>query len=161
MAFWKKSEDPWDIDPEKRRREPINIFEPEPENDETGESFLDELAGMFKKKPVQEEIPPEPETCPWCGKPMERGYLVGGRDKLQLSDEKPSAFWGTMMVDTMEFCDDGFMVTHKSCWQCKACRKVVADFPEPVEYAAEGNLPDWTAVPVTRFNADNTNGQED
>lgn len=154
MPFWKKSEDPWDIDPEKRRREPIRIFEEGAEDDEAREGFFDELAGIFKKKPVQEENPLEPETCPWCGRPMERAYLYGGRDKPMLCDEKPSTFWGTAMVDTVELCDEGFWVTHKSCWQCKTCRKVVIDFPEPVQYEAEGNLPDWTAVPVKQFSGE-------
>jgi len=161
MAFWKKSEDPWDIDPEKRRREPINAFALEPENDETGESFLNELAGMFKKKAAQEETPLEPEICPWCGKPMERAYLYSGRDKLQLCEEKPSAFWGSMMVDTLELCDEGFMVTHKSCWQCKACRKVVVDFPEPEAPVEEEGLPAWTAIPVREFHAEETEQQEE
>lgn len=155
MAFWKKSEDPWDMDPEKRRREAVPVFEQEPETEEAPA----QKKWPWQKKEKAEEV--VQETCPWCGKPMERGYLGGGRDKLQLSDEKPSAFWGTMMIDTLEFCDDGFGVTHRSCWQCKTCRKVVADFPEPEEPVTNENLPDWTAVPVSGFDAERPEEQKE
>ena len=156
MPFWKKSEDPWDIDPEKRKKQPVYSYEPEPEPEEA--------PAEARKWPWQKQEEPEdvaPETCPWCGKPMERAYLYSGRDKLRLSEEKPSAFWGTMMWDTVVFSDDGFWVTHKSCWQCKTCRKVVADFPEPEEPAENESLPDWTAVPVREFDAEEREQQED
>ena len=155
MAFWKKHEDPWEIDPEKRRREAVPVFEQEPETEEAPA----EKKWPWQKKKEPEEVPPE--TCPWCGRPMERAYLYSGRDKLRLCSEKPSAFWGAMGADTVELCDEGFWVTHKSCWQCKSCRKVVADFPEPEEYGAEEGLPDWTAVPVRRFDGEEPKRQED
>jgi len=127
MAFWKKSEDPWDIDPTKRKKESVSVFEQEPER-ECEQKPEGLFGGMFKKK---EEVVEEPPACPWCGRKMARGYLLGGRDKLRLSDRKPTAFLGSLGYDTLEINDEGFLVTYKSCWQCMACRKLVADIPEP------------------------------
>lgn len=154
MPFWKKSEDPWDIDPEKRKREPVSVFEAEPEAQQEPEGFFTEIAEMFKKK---EEPAEEPPVCPWCGKLMERAYIVGGRDRLRLSDQKPTAFLGSLGHDIIEFNDEGFLATHKSCWQCRDCRKVVADILEPAagpNYVWEEGkvkLPDgaaWDGNPV-------------
>ena len=145
MPFWKKSEDPWDIDPEKRkRRNPVTVFEAESEAPEDSEDFFAEIVGVFKK---EEEPAEEPPVCPWCGQAMTRAYLLGGRDGLRLSDQKPTAFLGSLGHDTMNLNDEGFLVTHKSCWQCKTCRKLVVDIPEPSEpnYTWEGGrvkLPD-------------------
>lgn len=144
MAFWKKSEDPWDIDPEKKKKASIAVVETEPEYEQETEGFL---AGIFKKKPAEEEVE-ESLICPWCGQKMTKGYLLGGRDRLRLSDQKPTAFLGSLGHDTIDFSDEGFLVTHKSCWQCKTCRKLVADIPEPEtgpNYVREGgkvNLPE-------------------
>lgn len=127
MAFWKKSEDPWDIDPEKKEKAPIAVVEMETECEQETDGFL---AGIFKKKPAEEAVE-ESLICPWCGQKMTKGYLLGGRDRLRLSDQKPTAFLGSLGHDTIDFSDEGFLVTHKSCWQCKTCRKLVADIPEP------------------------------
>ena len=127
MAFWQKNEDPWDINPEKKKKKSVSVSETEPEaeSEQESEGFF---AGIFKKK---EETAEEPPICPWCSQKMTRGYLLGGRDRLRLSDEKPAAFLGSLGYDTIDLKDEGFLVTHKSCWQCKACRKLVADIPEP------------------------------
>ena len=127
MAFWKKSEDPWDIDPEKKKKAPIAVVEMETECVLETEGVL---AGSFKKNPA-EEAGEESLICPCCGQKMTKGYLLGGRDRLRLSDQKPTAFLGSLGHDTVDFSDEGFLVTHKSCWQCKTCRKLVADIPEP------------------------------
>ena len=127
MAFWKKSEDPWDIDPEKKKKAPIAVVEMGTECEQETDGFL---AGIFKKKPAEEAVE-ESLICPWCGQKMTKGYLLGGRDRLRLSDQKPTAFLGSLGHDTIDFSDEGFLVTHKSCWQCKTCRKLVADIPEP------------------------------
>lgn len=154
MAFWKKSEDPWDIDPEKRRRQTVPVYEPEPEEPPAKEKWW-----PWQKKQEPEEV--VPETCPWCGKPMDRGYLCSGRDRLQLSDQKPSALLGTMMADTVELWEEDFWVSYKSCWQCKACRKVIADIPEPVAFAAGYGQSDRTAVQVKAFPGEDSERQDE
>ena len=64
MPFWKKGEDPWDIDPEKRRRPP----EETAEAGETGEpapGLLEELRDWneARKQKKAESVPP-PIPCP-------------------------------------------------------------------------------------------------
>ena len=145
MAFWKKSEDPWDIDPEKRRRErPAVTFETteEPEEKEDGESILAEIAGLFKKKDAEEPAQP-PMICPWCGQEMVKNYLSGGRDHVVLVETKPGAFLGTTFMDTTLISDEGGWDSYKSCWRCIPCRKLVVDMPEKKEetFTWDGNPP--------------------
>ena len=151
MAFWKKkSEDPWDLDP-NRKREPVLFYErdPEPQPEpaplakETG--LADPERTAEQKGPAGQEEPEEAPICPWCGEKMVRAYIIGGRDRPRLSDEKPSAFLGVLGQETVAFSDEGFWTTHKSCWQCKPCRKLVADLPDPIP---EDSFSCWDGNPV-------------
>lgn len=151
MAFWrKKSEDPWDIDP-SRKRESTMCYErdPEPQPTPMPEEGL-AMPELEVEKETQENVEEAP-ICPWCGQEMMRAYIIGGRDRPRLSDEKPTALLGTFGYETLDFSDDGFFVTHKSCWQCKPCRKVVADIPEPVP---EDSFVRWDGNPVAPPSAD-------
>ena len=145
MAFWKKSEDPWDIDPEKRKREQAPVtFETaqETERREEDESILSEIAGLFKKKPDPIESLPD-MTCPWCGKEMTKGYLMGGRDRVCWSAEKPGGFFGSAFLETVEIRDPDVWNNYKTCWHCIPCRRLVVDVPEQEEetFAWDGNPP--------------------
>ena len=76
MAFWKKSEDPWDIAPDQRRTAP--------EPAEKAPGLLDTLRGDWDAmraewQETRESLKLPPEKCPWCGKDMEQGFLMGGR----------------------------------------------------------------------------------
>lgn len=76
MAFWKKSEDPWDIDPDERR------LASEPAEKAPG--LLDTLRGDWDAMQVEwqekrEKLRLPPEKCPWCGEDMEQGFLMSGR----------------------------------------------------------------------------------
>ena len=156
MAFWKKkSEDPWDMDP-NRKREPVLYYEreiePQPEpipqpvpriRKQEGEGLA--MPESAAEPDVQEEEPEAAPDCPWCGEKMVRAYIVGGRDRPRLTDRKPTAFLGILGYETIDFTDEGFWITHKSCWQCKPCRKVVADLPEPVP---EDSFARWDGNPV-------------
>ena len=149
MAFWKKkSEDPWDIDP-NRKRETTLFYERDPEPQPAFAPERKEESGLATPQTVNEsDAVEEPEIgpeCPWCGEKMVRAYIIGGRDRPRLSDEKPSAFLGVLGQETMAFSDEGFWTTHKSCWQCKPCRKLVADLPEPVP---EDSFARWDGNPV-------------
>ena len=56
MPFWKKSEDPWDVEPEKRRPVPA-------ENGEKGPGLLDQLQDWNearKAEKARREAPPPP-----------------------------------------------------------------------------------------------------
>lgn len=146
MAFWKKSEDPWDIDPGKKPRCQVTAFESEQDADSIAAASKERQP--FWRRKTEEEQPEEAPICPWCHQKMTRGYLLGGRDGLRLSDQKPTALFGSLGHDTIEFSDEGFLVTHKSCWQCKDCRKLVADLPVPVPYDSFAR---WDGNPAAPF----------
>ena len=85
MPFWKKSEDPWDYEPEKR---PVPSAEAGGGEDAPG--FFEELRGDLqnwnqerKEKKAQRQTPPPPMKCPWCGQEMEVGYVTSGRDAVR------------------------------------------------------------------------------
>ena len=153
MAFWEKSEDPWDMDPSKKKREPtvyhtvpeeVSGLKDEPED----EGFLAEVAGLFKKKsdPL-EELPPM--NCPWCGKEMTKGYLMGGRDAMRWSAEKPGAVFGSAFLDTVPVRDADIWSNYKTCWHCIPCRRLVVDVPEQKEempFGWDGNPPSHPGV---------------
>ena len=111
MAFWKKSEDPWDIDPNRKKATPVA---PRPEVTEAAE-----------------EPPEEAPVCPWCGKAMIRGYLHSGKGGVFLRDDEPG--WTAALGDMggLPIAREGGMLAglYASCWQCKSCRKLVADIP--------------------------------
>ena len=70
MAYWKKSADPWDIDPDQRR----TASEPA----EKAPGLLDTLRGDWDAMRAEwqekrEKLRLPPEKCPWCGKDMEQG----------------------------------------------------------------------------------------
>ena len=76
MAFWKRSEDPWDIDPDQRRtasrtggKSPRFVGYPPGDWD----------AMRAEWQETRESLKLPPEKCPWCGKDMEQGFLMGGR----------------------------------------------------------------------------------
>ena len=144
MAFWKKSEGPWDIDPEKRKREQTAVtFEAEEKpEEEADEGILSEIAGLFKKKPEPVKTLPD-MSCPWCGKAMTKGYLMGGRDRVCWSAEKPGGFFGSAFLETVEIRDPDVWNNYKTCWHCIPCRKLVVDVPEQEKetFAWDGNPP--------------------
>ena len=76
MAFWKKSEDSWDIDPDERRlaSEPA---EKAPGLLDTLRGDWDAMRAEWQEKREKLRLPPE--KCPWCGKDMEQGFLMSGR----------------------------------------------------------------------------------
>ncbi len=155
MAFWKKSEDPWDWEPKKQ---PI----PRETGSEPGDGasgLLDELRDDFqdwnenrKAAKARRETPPEPIPCPWCGQPMEPGYLIGGRDAVRLVRQRP----GTLRIldpeEALYIRGDGtFLCDYKIAWTCGNCRKLVLDLPEPPPSA-------WDTPP--RTDTENTREEE-
>jgi len=137
MAFWnRKSEDPWDIDPERRRKGPAVIFEEssDPEEDPPAEGESEKegfLSGLFSGKKAEEEEPPVP--CPYCGAEMEKGYLICGRGAIQWTKVKPGAVLGNLFAEAVTISDEGFLNSYKTSHMCTACRKIVVDVPEEKE----------------------------
>ena len=117
MAFWKKkSEDPWDLDPNRPKKSvaaPVPAEEPE------------------RTIPpwVHQAERPDPIPCPWCGEPMEWGNLYaarggsGGGAFLQWREGEHKEF-----LDSLRF--TGRMVNmgwYEEAWYCGTCRKLVLD----------------------------------
>lgn len=127
MPFWKKSEDPWDMDPNRRKR---TVYEREPDP----ESEPEMGGGLAAPREITEQEPQEDAPdCPWCGEKMIRAYLLGGRDMICFADQKPHGFWGSLGHEKTYLGDDtGFFGgNYQSCWQCKPCYKLVIDIPQP------------------------------
>jgi len=132
MAFWKKSEDPWDWEP--ARRPAALPQETERRTPPDGERVLDALKdfGRLAKNAAVGEAEDETptENCPWCKKAMERGYLVSGRDPIRCAWKRP----GVINIDWSELprIDDegGFLCRYKTVWYCGSCKKMVMDAPE-------------------------------
>lgn len=130
MAFWKKSEDPWDWEPDKRR--PVTVTEAE-ETEKEARNPLERLKDWNEERKAKKAEPPLPPlSCPWCGKEMAQGYLVSGRGPVVLSKSNPSSvLWSSMGSDCMTISDEGFLTAYRPCWFCEDCRRLVADIPEP------------------------------
>ena len=123
MAFWKKSEDPWDMDPAKQRRS-VPVKE-----EEKGPGLLDQFQDWNearKEEKARKEQPLPPMTCPWCGKEMEPAYLNGGRDGVYWHKERPEVLFGNLEAERLDT-DGTFWNRYKLAWYCPACRKLAAD----------------------------------
>ena len=145
MAFWKKSEDPWDIDPEKRKKQttaafwendapaetdPVGAASGRPEEAPRGQSLGESIKGFFGGK--KEDAPITPEKCPWCGKDMERGYIDGGRDySVMWRNWKPRGFLGIFQPEDareIDLLDEGDgLWCYKTVWYCRDCGKMTLE----------------------------------
>lgn len=103
MAFWKKSEDPWDPDPAARKRAPAST----------------------------ETAAPDGMRCPWCGGAMLRGYLdavSGGEIWWTAGLPNPKAnLLGADPKQSLLVSDEGVFFTYKTAWHCRKCEKMVLD----------------------------------
>ena len=127
MPFWKKSEDPWDRKPEKRR--PIiqeALEEPKKSPLEALEDWNAKRKADAKAKDAEKLLPPE--KCPWCGKDMTQGYMITGRDPIHWYPGIYKMAWfyrdksGSFRVDM-----DGDFTMYKITWHCESCQKMVFD----------------------------------
>ena len=129
MAFWKKSEDPWDWEPERSR--PIEQAEvpPAPPDREA----QDEGAWRAPWEPGDTEMQsPPPMACPWCGGEMQVGRITGGGNPVRWRPGWPQSIfegapWGEWVRIDHE---GGFLHRYKAAWLCRACRRMVLEFPE-------------------------------
>lgn len=133
MAFWKKSSDPWDMDPKKRKSETTWWEQDAPEQ-------ADPPAGEAPLTPEQQRIrdiiegpkatPVTPENCPWCGGEMAavsiyaRGGCVCWRkgepgrwtDDDYVLQEPGQGFWD---------------IPYKRAWYCEGCEKITLSVKKP------------------------------
>ena len=124
MAFWKKSEDPWDVDPDKRRP---TVREESAENNPDAVSHADAPQAGAEGSQAEEnrEAPAAPMRCPWCGREMELGYLYS-KECILWVDQEPGAFLGVLSAGKeLYVSDEGVTTEYKSCWYCSTCGRLV------------------------------------
>lgn len=142
MAFWKKSDDPWDRKPEKRETTASWWEQDAPPAEETPgmAEELRDLGGSIKKLFVMEtEAPEERVKCRWCGKDMEWGCITGGRDGVTWRNWKPKAL-GLKRPEgwkELDLLNEGEWVSYKTAWYCPDCGKMVLDVPNSSNYLGE------------------------
>ena len=139
MPFWKKSDDPWDQKP--KRQKPV-VRELDTPVETTGEfeeskkrtwnpgDYLDGLIEKHRTAAREEDAKKllPPEKCPWCGKDMEQGFIITGRDVVKWYPGVYRTAWisrdptGSIRIDT-----DGEFQPYKITWYCKDCKKMVID----------------------------------
>ena len=78
---------------------------------------------------TRESLKLPPEKCPWCGKDMERGFLMGGRGVAwHRGIPTGKAQWlspggeNIIRVDT-----EGDILRYHTAWYCPACKKMTID----------------------------------
>ncbi len=133
MAFWKKSEDPWDRKPGRDR---LKKGEPRENPLDSLKSWNEERKAKAKEKEEARRLPPEP--CPWCGKEMEQGFLTGGRDGAHWYPGiyKFDPLRGLDSAGRIDLLDEGGIWSglYKTTWLCRDCKKAVFNMPDPPEY---------------------------
>ena len=123
MPFWRKSEDPWDMEPEKRRTRTAGETQPPAADGEAWKAWK----APWEKETAEGQAPAA-MACAWCGREMRMGYLVGGRDAVRLVWERPGAFRLADADGTLCLRGDGsFWNDYKLAWHCGACHKLVLD----------------------------------
>ncbi len=136
MAFWKKSEDPWDQDPSKRRSA---AAAPGPAEREPG--LLDRLKDWNegrKAEKAREETLPAPIPCPWCGRDMEVWYIWNTRGGVYLSRSRPGLLSSGLAVGNRDLLDQGnpLVAPYKTVWCCENCGRLTAELPPERETLA-------------------------
>ena len=152
MSFWKKSEDPWDYEPEQRdpvRREEEPPVSPDGETQDRSACRI-----PFQSRDAGSQSPP-PMACPWCGREMEVGYVTGTRG-VHYHRGMPTTkrLWlGTGPDNTMRVDAEGGLLTpYCRAWFCRTCRRMVLEFleealeadtwePPPAENSGEQTAP--------------------
>lgn len=145
MPFWRKSDDPWDVDPAreraKREREPAeNLLHALREWSEKRRSEI------RAKKAAEAAVPPE--KCPWCGGDMERGVLTGGKGVYWYPGRRPSgvAFWlgGGAVEEALRVDDEGTFNGYKTAWYCRTCGRMAFSIQPPQTPEFDQQLEEYT-----------------
>lgn len=129
MPFWKKPEDPWDIDPSKKRK--AEEREPRENPLDTARAWNEKRKADAAARAAELDALPR-EKCPWCGKEMERGYILAGKgchwypgiytSRAALLGPPREAWRRRLRVDS-----EGALMTYQTAWHCESCRKLVMD----------------------------------
>ena len=133
MAFWKKSDDPWDRKPGKQatnwyeNENPAEAETPPAERELTPEQqrIRDIIEGP-KARPV------EMEKCPWCGQDMKTGSIYsGGANVLYWQEGEPSGARSWMDANVLEDGGGLWGPSYKVGSYCESCEKMVLSVKKP------------------------------
>lgn len=136
MAFWKKSEDPWD-------QKPKPVGRPAPEEQGPEPKLLDQVQGWMeqrKERKAQESALPAPIPCPWCGNPMTAGELFACGQSMRMvwQEGRRKRFWEAR--DSEESAGLLNLGGCEDAWFCADCKKLVLD----VDAAMKSRRPNYT-----------------
>lgn len=135
MAFWKKSSDPWDIDPEKRKKSETTWWEQDaPAGDAPAASEEPPLT------PEQQRIrdiiegpkatPVTPESCPWCGSEMAAVSIYSRNGYVCWRKGEPGRWTDDDYV--LQEPGQGFWdIPYKRAWYCERCEKMTLSVKKP------------------------------
>lgn len=125
MPFWKKSDDPWEMDPAKKR--PSGMEEESPDLMDTVRNGWSQMKAEWKERQDAMRLPPE--KCPWCGAEMEQGWLYGGRGVFWMRGvpDTKSKWLGAGKENVIRVDREGIMYTYHTAWYCPACRHMALD----------------------------------
>ncbi|MBQ8852428.1 MAG: hypothetical protein IJZ66_08340 [Oscillibacter sp.] len=134
MAFWKKSDDPWDRKPGKQKETLWREQEAPVENDSPVERELTPKEQRIRDIIEGPKVTPVvPEKCPWCGGDMEAAsiYSERGWTVWKLGDHGGGMFDSaaamTLQEEGISFWDRAF----KRSWYCRACEKMTLSVKMP------------------------------
>ncbi len=117
MAFWKKSDDPWDRKPGKQKKAETAWWEQDPVVTEPVETAAETVEKSVES--VENTEKRGMESCPWCGGEMVSGRLSSGRDGI---------YWreGAEPERLLEFLmEGGERLRPDRAWRCRGCGRVV------------------------------------
>ena len=116
MAFWKKSDDPWDRKPGKQTTNWYENETPAVEN-----PAAEDPVGAESGRPPERAA--AAEKCPWCGGEMLMGHLDGGRDATIWREGERKGPWGLLFSDTTP--RQMTIKESEPSWYCEKCGKLV------------------------------------
>lgn len=130
MAFWKKSDDPWDRKPEEKTS--VNEFQMYVDQWNAREEREKAEQEAEKKAREDYENAPFPVTsamdCPWCGQAMDRVYLMGSYGVSWHHKKPPAWRWDAWPLW------DNKGASYKSAWYCPECQRMALDVKRPYDY---------------------------
>ena len=129
MAFWKKSDDPWDRKPEKQQtiwRENDAPAEPAPPSEPDRLTPKEERIRNIIEGP--KAAPVVPEKCPWCGQDMKRVYIFS-KSFTKWSYEMPGGW--LQDYEILEDVGGLFDPVYKQGSYCESCEKMTLNVKKP------------------------------
>ena len=129
MAFWSKSDDPWDRKPEKGETRWREQDVPAPQEAEQQEP----TAEQQRIRRIIEGPAPAPESaenCPWCGGQMKQVSIYTDKGFLRWRFGEPGGLFDSD-YEVLEEARDIFDPSYKRGWYCEKCEKMVLDVKKP------------------------------